>query len=167
MVTILTMPRCRSAWLANFLDWGPSAAIHEPSQFAALHYEDLRARLDALPLDYAFVVDPSVPGPALDSWLTVFNGPVGIVERPLEDCWAACQRAFPNALREPLEAQAKALAQLGAPRLPHTDVTEEQPLRDFLAKLAPSLPFQAGRFHQLRGMRVTVIPSIRYGSWAR
>jgi hypothetical protein len=163
VVTILTTPRSRSAWLANFLDYGTTLGMHEPSRFRDLVLTDLRSRLEDLPHDWAIIVDPSAASLCLEGWLQAFGDlPMGVIERPFKECWQATRRAIPGAKRDILEAQVKRMAQLGGPRLPSYGVTQEAPLRQFLARLAPGLPFQVGRFHQLRGMRVTVIPEIRY-----
>jgi hypothetical protein len=161
--SILTLPRCRSAWLATFLDYPPMVAIHEPSRRRP-NLPQLRAAMEASRLPYAALVDPSMSSVFAQPWLEAFAGtPVGFVVRPPAEVEAALKRAFPSdAVAKVVEASMRGLEAIydarggEVPMLQAKDVGDPAKLAAWLAKLVPELPFQQGRFQQLARLRITV-----------
>lgn len=163
--SILTLPRCRSAWLANFLDYPPATVVHEPSRLRP-NWRELRTKMEAGPYRYAGLVDPSVVSINPMGWLDAFGDrPVGIIIRPASQVVASIVQAFPQseeAAAGLVDHAYRNLAQInetlgGCPTIHAEYLSDPAICAGWLAKLVPGLPFWEGRFIQLSRLRITAL----------
>jgi hypothetical protein len=160
---VLSTPRSRSTWLANFLTFGPSVCLHDASANVSTMAQ-LRAYLSQVEAEYVGVVD-TVLGLKAREFLIEFNAePVALVMRPVREAANALETAMgiphDHALST-VQDLATGMGYVGveAPgrtlALTHGEVTTWGGARHLVNHLMPGVPFPERRFAELRDVRVT------------
>lgn len=172
---ITGLPRCRTAWLANFLTWGDSFCYHEAVTRCAT-MSDLTTIFRSVPIGTRYVgdADPSlgyVPLAILEEYP---DCRIAFIHRPLEESveseWNAItwdgSPAFEKATKEGIQEQLVQLS-LGISHLwknlpPHRrmmttfkDLEKETIVETIWHFCLPNTPFPRKRYEMLEDLRVT------------
>lgn len=87
------LPRCKSAWFANYLTWGDSFCYHD-----AFHtqdsFEDFCRMLEGTPAKFVGHSDPANVVYWRDLHARFPEADWVVVKRPVQDAWKASIRAF-------------------------------------------------------------------------
>ena len=80
---ICSLPRSRTAWISNFLTYGPSFCFHEP--FVNVVPQDMKYRFELMPHDYLGIAD-SLCTLFIEDLLKIFpESKIVVIRRPVEE----------------------------------------------------------------------------------
>ncbi len=160
---IASLPRCRTAWLANFLTTGNSFCYHEAMKFCPTT-RDLKPLFESRAVPYVGDSDSLLPF-FIDEVLEIFpNAKLVVIERDPEKVIKSLQRVFPEAADVP-EAVLKthrALEEMKKKYEPKTFQFEalgkEEVCKEIWSYCLPKIPFDEVRWKVLDHMVVEIHP---------
>jgi len=151
---IASLPRSRTAWLANFLTYGPSYCFHEPMSDCALG--DYPRLLESTGTPFAGVAD-SLNCLVMEQLIDMFpRARVVVVRRNIEEVAKAVEKAFNITCWEMLERMDRELDRIENAYSPLVIEYQKFDSIKIWKFLFGSHPLNRHRLEMLEGFNVTV-----------
>lgn len=157
---IASLPRSRTAWLANFLSFGPAYCFHEPMSYCPL--EDYPRLLESTQTHYAGVAD-SLNCLVMEQLVDMFpRARIVVIRRDIMAVAESVQKAFNVKCSRMLERMNQELDRIEKAYDPLVIDYEQFDCAKIWKHLFGNIPLNRRRLEMLEDFSVTVHPQVSF-----